>query len=364
MPPIETLPPNTPAPQNVPAGRLPRNQLDPTQGLYVVSVQTNFVQIPVMVKSRDGRRVDGLLAKDFTVLENGKPQKLTYFTSDPLLLSVAIVLDLGMADVALQKVNQTYGSLVGAFSPYDEFALYTYSSTVSQVTDFTNNPARLNASLDEMKTVRGHSGPPVLDGPLAMGPTVNGAPVGGPIIAPVNTPPKEAFVLNDAILRAALDLSKRDRARRRVILVISDGRERGSQASYKEVLRVLQTHGIQLKAVVLDMGALPGFKQAEKIHHLFHQGYDDILPKYSSATGSGGIFTELTRNTIEDAYVEVASEARNQYTLGYSAKPITGASPYRSIEILVDKKGLKIYAKDGYYFIPQARPDMAQPSPQ
>jgi len=365
MPPIETLPPNTPAPQNVPEGRLPHNQLDPTQGLYVIPITANLVQLPVMVKSSDGRRVDGLLPKDFTVLENGKPQKLTYFTSDPFLLSVAVVLDLGMADVALQKVNQTYGSLVGAFSPYDEFALYTYSSTVSQVTDFTNNPERLNASLDQMKTVRGHyNGPPVLSGPLAMGPTVNGAPVGGPIIAPVNTPPKEAFVLNDAILRAALDLSKRPRERRKVILVISDGRERGSQASYKEVLRVLQTHGIQLKAVVLDMGALPGYKQAEKLHHVFRQGYDDILPKYSSATGGGGIFTELTRNTIEDAYTEITSEARNQYTLGYSPKPIPGASPYRSIEILIDKRGLKIYAKDGYYFIPSVRQNAGQPSPQ
>jgi hypothetical protein len=88
------------------------------------------------------------------------------------------------------------------------------------------------------------------------------------------------------------------------------------------------------------------------------------LPKYSSATGGGGIFTELTRNTIEDAYTEITSEARNQYTLGYSPKPIPGASPKRSIEILVDKRGLKIYAKDGYYFIPPARPNAAQPGPQ
>ncbi len=82
-----------------------------------------------------------MLPKDFTVLENGKPQKLTYFTSDPFQLSVAILLDLGMADVAVQKVNQTYSALVGAFSPYDEFALYTYSSTVSQVTGF-HRPGR------------------------------------------------------------------------------------------------------------------------------------------------------------------------------------------------------------------------------
>jgi VWFA-related protein len=352
MPPVETVPADTPAPSTT-QGKGPRNQISPTEDLYKISVSANFVQIPVMVKDGQGRPVDGLLAKDFTVLENGKAQKLTFFTSDPFQLSVAIVLDLGMSDVAVQKVNQTYSSLVGAFSPYDEFALYTYSSTVSQVTDFTGKAPRLTAALDQMKLVRGHdSGPPVMGGPFSGGPTVNGMPVGGPPTAPVNTPPKDAHVLNDAILRAAIDLSKRDRTRRKVVMIISDGRERGSQAGYKEVLRVLETHGIQVRAVVLDQGALPVYKQVEKIHHIWGQGYADILPKYTNATGAGDIMTELSRNSIEDAYAEITSEARNQYTLGYSPKAVPGSSAYRSIVVEVDKKGLDIFTKAGYYSIP------------
>jgi len=153
MPPVETIPPGSiPDTGTQTAG--PRNQINPREDLYKISVTTNFVQIPVMVKDNRGRRVDGLLYTDFEVLENGKPQKLTYFSSDPFELSVAILLDLGMADVAVQKVNQTYSSLVGAFSPYDEFALYTYSSTVSQVTDFTRRPERLTAALDHKARAR------------------------------------------------------------------------------------------------------------------------------------------------------------------------------------------------------------------
>jgi len=255
----------------------------------------------------------------------------------------------------MQKVNQTYSALVGAFSAYDEFALYTYSSTVSQLTDFTRRPERLTAALNELKLVRGReNGPPVLGGPMSGGPTVNGLPVGGPAVPPVNTPPRESHVLNDAILRAALDLAKRDRTRRKVILVVSDGQERGSAAGYKEVLRLLETFGIQVKAVVVDSGALPGYKQVEKIHHVFGQGYSDILPKYTNATGGGEPFSELSRNAIEDAYASIASEARNVYTLGYSPKAITGASAFRSIEVIVDKKGLNIYTKQGYYPIPSA----------
>lgn len=344
MPPVET----------VPAGSTPRNQINPRDDIYKISVPVNFVLLPVMVKDSEGRRVDGLLPKDFTVLENGKKQTLSYFTSDPFELSVAILLDIGMPDVAVQKVNQTYSALVGAFSPYDEVALYTYSSIVSQASDFTSRSEKLTAILDQMKLVRGHNnGPPVLGGPLSSGgPSVNGVPVGGPPIAPVNTPPKEAHVLNDAILRAALDLSKRERTRRKVIFVISDGRERGSQASYSDVLKLLETHDIQVKAVVVDSGAIPIIRQVEKIR-IKGQGYSNILPKYVSATGGGDVFSELSRNAMEDAYAQITSEVRNQYTLGYPTK--AGASTaYRSIEVVVDKK-VKVTAKDGYYPAPTAR---------
>jgi VWFA-related protein len=346
-------PPPMPPVQTVPPGSVPRNQLSPQDDLYKLVVKVNFVQVPVMVKDPSGRRVDGLLANDFAVYENGKKQALTYFTSDPFQLSVALVLDLGMADVAVQKLNQTYSALVGAFSPYDEVSIYTYSSTVTQVTDFTSNNARLTAALNEMKLVRGHNnGPPVLSGPLGpQPPLINGIPVGTAGPPPVYTPPREAHVLNDAILRAALDLSKRPRTLRKVIFVISDGRELGSQASYRQVLKVLETQGIQVKAVVLDSGALPVFRQIEKIH-LKDQGYSNILPRYSSATGGGQVFSELSRNAMEEAYAQVTSEARNQYTLGYVPKAIGGSSAYRSVEVVVDKANLKIYAKDGYYPIP------------
>jgi VWFA-related protein len=300
--------------------------------------------------------VDGLLSTDFSVKENGVQQKLSFFTADPFALSVAIVLDLGMPDTAVQKVNQTFSALVGAFAPYDEVSLYTYSSTVSQVSDFTAPTQKLTALLNQMKTVRGHNnGPPVLSGPLAPnGPIINGVPVGSPT-EPVYTPPKESHVLNDAILRAALDLSKRDRTRRKIIFVISDGREYGSQASYKDVLRLLLSNEIQVKAVAVESAALPVYGKLERLH-LPRMGYGNILPKYASATG-GAQYAELSRSAIEDIYAQAMGEARNQYTLGYTpARSKTpSAAPYREIEVLVHKPNLKVTAKAGYYPAPAAR---------
>jgi VWFA-related protein len=206
-----------------------------------------------------------------------------------------------------------------------------------------------------MKTVRGHNnGPPVLGGPFGpQGPTINGIPVGGSAPPPVETPPKESHVLNDAILRAALDLSKREKTRRKVIFVISDGREMGSQASYSDVLRLLLAQGIQVKGVALESAALPLYGKLEKLH-LPREGYGNILPKYVNATGGGQVYTELSRQAIEQAYAQITSEARNQYTLGYNTRA-TASTAYRNIEVRVARPNLKIYAKDGYYPTPIAR---------
>jgi VWFA-related protein len=343
--------------KTVPPGTTTKSGSDSLEDLYRLKVTTNFVQVPVTVKDKDGRMVDGLLPKDFSVYENGTKQKLTFFSADPFALSVAIVLDLGMSDSALQEVNQTFPALVGAFAPYDDVALYTYSSTVSQISDFTSATQKLTALLNQMKTVRGkNNGPPVLGGPLAPnGPVVNNIPLGSPT-QPVYTPPKESRVLNDAILRAALDLRKRDRTRRKIIFVISDGREYGSKAGYGDVLRLLLSNEIQVKAVAVGSAALPLYGKIERLH-LPKEGYGNILPRYTSATGGGDPYTKLSRAAIEDTYAQAMSEARNQYTLGYSpARPKTPTtSAKREIEVRVDHPGLKIYAKDGYYPVPAAR---------
>lgn len=342
MPPVKTVPPGTSVKQN---------STDSQQDLYRLVVHTNFVQVPVLVKDRHGRPVDDLRSTDFTVKENGVQQKLSFFSADPFALSVAIVIDVGMPDAAVQQVNQTFPALVSSFAPYDEVSLYTYSSTVSQVSDFTAASRKLVALLDQMKTERGtNNGPPVLDGPLsANGPTINNIPVGSPT-EPVYTPPKESHVLNDAILQAALDLGKRPRTRRKVIFIISDGRDVGSKAGYRDVLRLLLAREIEVKAVGLEAAALPVIRKLEQLH-IPDQGHADILPKYVHATGGGDVYSEISRRMLEDVYSEAMGEARNQYTLGYTPLPLKAPTrnPYRSIEVVVHRPGLKVTAKDGYY---------------
>jgi len=355
-------PPKMPPVVTVPQGSVPRD-METHEDLFKISTSVNLVLVPVSVKDGNGKLVSGLLPKDFSVLESGQRQALKFFTSDAFSLSAAVIFDLGMPDIGVKRVQETLPALQGAFSQFDEASIYTYSSTVSQVADFGSVGQRLTATLNQIKMYNGaNNGPPVTSGPLGpQGPIINGRPIDSPV-TPVSTPPKQARVINDAILQAARDLSRRDRTRRKIIFVISDGRERGSIASYADTLKVLLTQNIIVYAVGVDGAALPGYGKLQKIHlpslgldkiGFEPIGYGNILSRYVGATGGGTVYAESARAGIEQAYRRAIGDARNQYTLGYTPK--SGIGGYRQIEVRVRRPDVKVYAKDGYYPLPTAK---------
>jgi VWFA-related protein len=355
------IPSDTPAadPQNEQASAAadepPAGKHDPTAGdtgreSFRITVPVNFVTVPVTVKDSEDRPVYGLLKRDFTVYENDQPQDIKFFTSDPFPLSAAVVLDQGMSDTMMRKVNASLDAISGAFAPYDEVALYTYANIVQPRSDWQAVTDSFIAALKRSRNSGRTGGVPVTSGPLASGPTVNGHPV-DPGTPHVMTPNRESHVLNDAIVRAANDLSKRDKSRRRIIFVISDGQEDGSSTSYNDALKLLLTNNIQIYALGVDTAAIPVYEKLARAR-LPHFGTGNILPKYVSATG-GQLITEFSRDAIEQAYAQLTGQARNQYTIGYTPTNVTPTSaPYRSIEVRVRRPGLRVYAKDGYYPLP------------
>ena len=160
---------------------------------------------------------------------------------------------------------------------------------------------------------------------------------------------RTSHVLNDAILAAAQALARQDPARRKMILIISDGQEYNSRNSYSDVLKVLLTNNVTVDAIAVDTAGIPGLNKLEQLH-LPRQGYGNLLPKYANATG-GSVYSELTRSAVEQAYEQATYEARNQYTLGYSPG-VEAPGTYHQIEVRVHRPGLKVFARDGYYPLP------------
>jgi VWFA-related protein len=354
-----------PAPNPSPAGRVvpsnrvanaPSSGYDETSG--IIRVNVSAVPVPVTVKDATGRLFPGLTKDNFSVYEAGIKQRINFFTSDPFPVSAAIIVDVGMPEIALRKVKETFSALVGSFSQFDELSVYTYGNTVKQQQDYLAALGdTTNRTLGRIEQIEGRGSGPAAYNPMTVGPSVNGRVFdpGQQRNAIENAPPKDADpsrVLNDALLRAAIDLGRREKARRRVIFIVSDGRESGSRASYRDVLKVLLTNNVTVYGVAVDAAAIPGYNKLSKIR-LPRQGYSNILPKYASASG-GEIFTEFTSQALESAYGSAMEEARSQYTLVYNSAA-TASSTYRKIEVRVSGYGpsLKVYARDGYYPAPQ-----------
>jgi len=351
----------TPTPTPVPAAPVNNSGvvMDRSQ-LPTLSVRVNFVQVPVTVKDNSGRLVAGLNSNEFKVYEDGVLQQLKFFNADAFPISAAIVIATNLPSSTMKKVNESLPALIGAFSQYDEVALYRYDHSVSQVAGYTGAASVPTAALNRIKKPGRQGGPPMVGGPFGGGPSINGHPVNDPNATggrstEVQTAPREFYVLNDAILRAAQDLARRDRSRRRIIFVISDGREQGSNAGYDEVKRILQSNNITVYGVGVDQAAIPIYDKLNRIR-VPGFGTANLLPKYASDTG-GDILAEFDRQGIEKAYAEIADTARNQYTLGYNTHAT--ANTFRTIDVRVLRPNLTVYAKPGYYPLPP----QSQPKP-
>jgi VWFA-related protein len=360
-------PAQQPAPSSQAPASQPKDQFqatppeEPVAGEGVAStarfvVNVNFVEVPVTVKDNKGKLVAGLTYRDFKVFENDQREPLRLFTVDPFPLSIAFVIDQSLTSDVMAKVNNSLGAIQGALTPYDEVAVFSYTNGAQERTGFTGAQSnRLPAVLALTKETGTEILPPVNSGPLAgCNVHVNGncadpnlqpgrSAGGGTFI----TIPKEIHTLNDAILSAAKELSTRPKGRRRIIYVISDGKEYGSKATYRDVLRYLQTNKIAVYGTAVGDSARWGEGYISRIHLPFTM-YDNLLAKYTLATG-GTLDSERSLNGIEKSYAAIAEEARTQYTLGYLSHESIYDSKYRKIEVRVDRPGVEVVSKPGYY---------------
>jgi VWFA-related protein len=358
----ETHPDDGPAPEIPSGGTAPK--VFTLGGLSV-----NFVQIPFTVKDSKGRLVPGLTWRDTRVFENGVRQHMSYFTVDPFPLSVALVIDQSVTFDTMTKINNALAALQGAFSPYDQVAVFTYNNGPQMRTDFTAaQSARLAAVLEQSK---GSGRDPVmgLGGPLAQTTNINNQQF-DPNTAPVrNNPgmtlnaPKELHTLNDAILAAAIATTKSGRSggveRRRVVYVLSDGKEYGSQAKEKDVIKYLQTHQIAVYATLVGDSSMPGLGFMDRFHLPF-QMRDDVLPRYAAATG-GQVDPEFRTKGIETSFSKITEEVRTQYTVGYYTHEPFIDGKFRRVEVRVLKPNLTVVAKEGYW--PAAAESGPRPNP-
>jgi VWFA-related protein len=318
-----------------------------------ITVFTQFVQVPFTVKDSKNHLVAGITWRDVRVYENGVRQQLRLFTTDPFPLSVALVIDQSVTFDTMTKINDSLGALQGAFTPYDEVSIFTYNNGVTKQTGFTAaQSARLGVILERSKG-SGREPLQMMGGPLSttneknnFNVDPNTSPTHGPS-GQFQTIPRENHTLNDAIFAAAQETLSAPRARRRIVYVISDGKEFGSKISEKQVIKYLQTNKVEVYATLVGDSAIPGLGFLDRVH-LPLTMRDDELPRIAAATG-GQVDPEFRPRGIESSFAKITEEVRNQYTVGY----YTHASPFderfRRLEVRVLRPSLTVVAPDGYY---------------
>ena len=316
-------------------------------------VVVNLHEVPFTVKDSKGVRVPGLTERDVRVYENGVQQSVRFFSADPNPLSVGLVIDQSMTFDNMQKVNASLTALQNAFTPYDEVAIYTYNNGVQERTSFTGaQSARVAFALERSKAP-GREPTMGLGGPLAQTTVKNNQPVdpntnrNSPAGVLMQTPEREFHTLNDAILTAAVQVAKAGPHRRRVIYVISDGREYGSQAKEKEVIQFLQRNDIAVYATLVGDSAVPGEGFLDKLHIPLEMR-DNVLPRYAGATG-GDYIGAFRPRAIETSFASLAAEVRTAYIAGYYSHEPFIDGKYRTVEVRVMRPSVEVDAEKGYF---------------
>src|SRR5437764_1347118 len=125
-------------------------------------VQSRLVLIPTLVTDKKGHTIEGLEAEDFTVLDNGRPQKISVDTFATGVAPIALVIAVqasGISGAVLAKV-QKIGAMIQPLITGDRgcAALLSFAENVEWLQDCTKSPDDLSAAFRRLKPGEEKSG--------------------------------------------------------------------------------------------------------------------------------------------------------------------------------------------------------------
>lgn len=306
-----------------------------------INITTTTVVVPVTVKDKTGNMIAGLRRDDFRVFEDRIEQKITTLNADAFPLSLVVLIDNDLKQKDAEQVDASLPAILAGMSLSDEADVCRFDQFFYPGKGFTKDQDNL---LKQLKRTKLDSQPSVAPpgGPFN-GPSINNAPAPGagnqdPSLIAIKGQTTKA--LDDAVYEAAELLKDKPRERRKIILLISDGKNgaKFNNHKYDEVRNELLRHNIIVYSVATGSS-------------YFDRKFTRLL-EYSGETG-GDVSYGAKADSFEHFYSQITDQARNQYTLYYSPKGDPGLG-YHTIEVRVEREGLNVTARKGYYSgIPQ-----------
>ena len=297
--------------------------------LPTIKVDVDVVNILAAVRDKKGALVPNLEQADFTVLEDGKPQSIKYFTRETdLPLTIGLLIDVSASQGNLIQIERDAAAqfFTQVLRKKDEAFLLSFGEEAELLQDYTNSAKLLIAGMRDLRVSSGVGG---------LGP--------GPV--PTAGQPR-GTVLYDAVYLAAHE-KLRGEVGRKVIVVITDGVDEGSRLPISEALAEAQKADAVIYSIEYED---PAFYSRGFGISLGGGAGASALHKLSDDTG-GHVYRVDRKNTLDVVFKELQDEMRSQYSIGYTPLNDTKDGSYRKLDIKLSNKDLKAQARKGYYAI-------------
>jgi VWFA-related protein len=324
-----------------------------------IRVRVNEVTAPVAVRDHAGEMVFDLTQKDFHIYDNGVEQKIEHFDLGGDPLSILLVIETSSRIEALLPAIRQTGIVFSetVMGPTAEAAVVGFDDSVDLLEGFSTDVDPVRETIERLRM--GTSG----------------------------------SRLYDAMHRGVRLLEERPPARRRILVVVSEAQDRGSEIKLGEVLSEAQLANVTIYSMGLSTtaaelrapasqaqppqigppGTYPvptpnGKPQTPELEQQV-QGNMDLLAlaEWLVKTGrnalgpnslavaskaTGGLHLNTMRDrSIEKAMDEIGGELHAEYTLGY--RPTDPESyGYHEIKVQVIRPGVSVRTRPGYYLAP------------
>jgi len=341
-------PPSSQAPAQ--PGQTQPGQVQPGSDVIFRS-NVRAVIAPVTVTDRDGRVVNSLTTLDFQLYDNKKLQKITEDqATHPISLVVAIEASAEVEKIVpqVQKIGPLLSNLLIGDS--GEIAVLSFDHRVQTLTGFTSDPDQINAAMKKLK------------------------------------PGSTSFRLNDAAMQAMNLFRNRPPTRKRILLLITESRDNGSELHVRDVLTAAEFANVVVYSVDMShlVASLTSTAQPPRpdaippearhlpagqigtqttdaqntmgdwtpaLKEIFIAAKAIFIPNplevYTKYTG-GREYSFMTQKTLERAVADIGEELHSQYLLTYSPNNQDEAG-FHEIEVRILKPGLKVRTRNGYW---------------
>ncbi len=288
-----------------------------------------LVVAPVTVTDASGKLHDGLVERDFVLLDNGRPRKVDVDTHhQPISLVIAVETS-AVAAAALVHVRPV-GSMIEPLvtGARGEVSVLTFDGEVRVAEEFTRNPARVVTAMRKL--------------------SARGA----------------GSAMLDAVAAGVRRLAERPAGRRRVLLLIGEARDRSSKSALEEVVTLAQRENVTIYPITFSayataLTARPGEASSggggfsllavfREIAQLGKENAAEALVRYTGGRRLGFV----KQDALERAISSIGEELHGQYVLSFTPEANL-PNEFRRIEVkLPGHPALQVRTRPGYWMSP------------